>query len=147
LVVQPKDQPAVKATFNVSRNAPGLFNQRIEDRAFVLALRENGSVSSPENPVRRGETVTLLGTGLGPYRRIPPDGFMLPETPDFQLADPVEILLGETVLQPLYSGVAKQGVGLNAVKFRISEDVSSAAHELKVRVNGRESNAALLPIE
>jgi len=111
-------------------------------------MHEDGSLVSTASPARHGETVAVLATGLGPYERTAPDGFLLSEDAGFQTADPVDILLADQVLQPVYSGATGYGVGVQAVRFQIGQDsVISGTLELKVRVNGHESNTVLLPVE
>lgn len=148
LTVRWEGKPETGAPFTVVRNAPGLFYTEVEGRPYGVFIHEDGSAVSAGSPARGGETVTLLGTGLGPFKRTPPDGFLLPETDDFRLADPVELICGESVAEPLYAGSTSIAVGLHAVRFRISGAFPRGASvPVKVRVNGAESNAVLLPVE
>jgi len=45
---------------------PGIFESVGADGTRAVVLRPDGSYVSPQNPAQRGETVTLLATGLGP---------------------------------------------------------------------------------
>lgn len=148
LGVRTGNQPAIQGKVRVVRNAPGLFGFTIQDKFYLAATHEDGSVISPDNPVRRGETITILGTGFGPYRRPLLDGFPAPLAPPNPLLDPVELRLGELTLTPA-SAIASPGqVGLVALKLVIPEDLV-AASELPVTaiVNGRSSNTALLSLQ
>jgi uncharacterized protein (TIGR03437 family) len=148
LTVRWEGKPETSAPFTVARNAPGLFYKDVEGRHFGVFIHEDGQAVSAGSPAHRGETITLIGTGLGPFKRLPPDGFLLPETADFGLADPVELIYGESVATPLYAGSTSVAVGLNAVRFRVTDDFPSGAQvPVKVRVNGVESNTVLLPVE
>ena len=148
LAVRPDAQPDVSAIFMVVRNAPGLFMRAVDARPLALAMHEDGSLIGFDSPARRGETVTLLGTGFGPYQMMPPDGFLVPAGMRLALADPVEIPVGERTVQPVWAGAATGHVGVTAVQVRIGEEFPAATNfELRVRVNGRESNTVLLPIE
>lgn len=147
LTVRWEGKPESKSSFTVARNAPGLFYKDVEGRPYGVFVRADGQAVSADSPARRGETITLLGTGLGPFKRLPPDGFLLPDTADFLLADPVELICGESVLEPLYAGSSSSGVGLHAVRFRVGEELPSGDLAVKVRVNGAESNVVLLPVE
>lgn len=147
LAVRCGDKPEVTADFQVARNAPGLFFKEVEGRQFAVAVRENGEPLAPGASVRNGETITIFGTGLGPYYRTPPDGFALPEVPEFRLADPVEVVVGDAVVTPVYAGTATQAAGLNAVRFRVPESNAAADLQVVVRVNGVESNSVLLRTE
>jgi len=116
LAVRYGTAPEVSAGFIVVRNAPGLFTT---------------------GAVRAGDTVTLLGTGLGPYQFTPIEGFPIPQSPAWPLLDAVEVLLGEEVLTPL-SAVAQPGaIGVDAVTFR----APAGPLRVAVRVNGAVSNS------
>jgi len=147
LGVRTGNQPAIEGKVQIVRNAPGLFGFTLEGKFYLAATHEDGSVISPDNPARRGETITILGTGFGPYQRPLLDGFPAPLAPPNPLADPVQVRLGELALTPA-SAIASPGqVGLVALKLVIPEDLA-AASELPVTaiVNGRSSNTALLPL-
>lgn len=148
LAVRWDGKPEITAEFTVARNAPGLFYTDVDGRAFGVFLHGDGTPVSSGAPAQRGETVTLLGTGLGPYRRIAPDGFRLPEAPDFRLTDPVEVVCGDTAFEPDYAGVAAGTIGVQAVRFRLgAECPSGTTASVRVRAGGVESNTVLLPIE
>jgi uncharacterized protein (TIGR03437 family) len=141
-------KPDVTGTFTVVRNAPGLFSRQSDDnRPLSVALHEDGSVITDESPARRGEVVTVYGTGFGPYRNKVIDGFIFPEPSDYRLADPVEVRLGDLVVQPEWAGGAPGYVGTVATRFRISDQLPSSRVELKVTINGKASNAVVLPVE
>ncbi len=147
LGVRTGNQPAIQGKVQVVRNAPGLFGFSLEDKFYLAAMHEDGSVISPDNPARRGETITILGTGFGPYQRPILDGFPAPAAPPNPLVDPVTIRLGELPLTPA-SAIASPGqVGVVALKLVIPEDLAPAS-ELPVTavVNGRSSNTTLLPL-
>jgi uncharacterized protein (TIGR03437 family) len=130
------------------RNAPGLFTRIVNDRSFVVALHQDGTFVTAESPARRAETITIYGTGFGPYTKPVLDGFALPESMAYPLVDTVEIVAGDQVLQPQWAGAATGFVGATVVRMRIGNELpAGSAVECKVRVNGVESNKVLLPIE
>jgi uncharacterized protein (TIGR03437 family) len=137
----------VRADFLVARNAPGLFQTSTDNGNFAVAFHADGSAVSTDSPARRGEAVTLYGTGLGPCDRTPPDGFAVPVNPVYSLADPAEVVSGDVVLQPVWAGALAGRVGVQAVRLNIGTELPSGSAKLIVRVNGQESNAVLLPVE
>ena len=138
----------VTAPFTVVRNAPGLFYNTINQKQYVLALHEDGTAVTPDSPARRNEMVTLLGTGFGPYTRRVPEGFAVPDTPVASIADPAEVVAGALRLQPAFTGAAPGLVGVASSKIRISADLPGASSvELRIVVNGQDSNTVLLPVE
>src|SRR6185436_6719283 len=74
LRVRWEGNPEVSGKFTISRNSPGLFNR--DDEPVALATHEDGSQITPQSPAKRGEMVTLFGTGFGPYERTVIDGFL-----------------------------------------------------------------------
>jgi uncharacterized protein (TIGR03437 family) len=141
-------QSEVSAKFRVTRNAPGLFYKDADGKPFLMASHEDGTAVTQEKPARKGELITLFGTGFGPTERPVPDGFAIPPSPAFPLADQVEIVAGDRPLETAWAGAAPGFVGTQAAQFRVTEDLPAASSvELKVLVNGVASNAALLPLE
>jgi uncharacterized protein (TIGR03437 family) len=141
-------RPDVNVEFTILRNAPGLFRRLKDDKAYAFAFHESEGDVTTEKPARRNEAITVLGTGFGPYTRPAFDGFALPAEMKLQLVDAVEVLLGDAVLVPEFSGAAAGQIGVNAVRFRIPEGApANSSVELRVRINGRVSNTVLLPLE
>ncbi|HVP46364.1 MAG TPA: hypothetical protein VMT32_07270 [Bryobacteraceae bacterium] len=148
LTVHAVGQPDATGTFTVQRNAPGLFSQQTGGKPYLIALHEDGSLVTPQSPARHGEVVTALGTGFGPSKPQPPDGFATPSSPAFPLVDAAELVFQDHVIQPEFAGAAPGHVGMTAVKFRIADPLPAASTvEIKARVNGHASNTVLLPVE
>jgi uncharacterized protein (TIGR03437 family) len=149
VLVRGDTQPDATALFTARRNAPGLFTRVVDDKQYALAMHADGTLVTTDAPAARGETVTLLGTGLGPYNGYPIDGFAVPASTVLHLADPVEILVGDKILTPSETVAATGYVGITAIRFKITDDLPAATNvELKVRVNYYwESNKVLLPVK
>jgi uncharacterized protein (TIGR03437 family) len=148
LTVSAQGQPDVHAGFTVVRNAPGLFQQTVNGQSFAVALHEDGSVVTPDSPARRGELLTVYGTGFGPTNPMRPVGFAVPQTPPFPLLDAVGVLVGNALL-PAENGFAAPGrVAVDAVQFRLGDGAPSATNApLRVSINGHPSNTVLLPVQ
>ena len=148
LTVHAGGQPDLTGTVTVERNAPGLFYQQVAGKAYLIALHQDGSLVSPKSPARRGEQVTALGTGFGPYSPQPPDGFAAPNSTAYKLVDRAELVFADQVIEPEFAGAAAGRVGITAIRFRIADPLpTSSVIELKARVNGQESNTVLLSLE
>jgi uncharacterized protein (TIGR03437 family) len=143
---QPEREP-LEVPLRVVRNAPGLFEREDGGQTVALALHEDGSLIGPASPARKGELVTLLGTGFGPYRRSVPDGFAVPEAMVSELVDEAEIVVGERVLKPEWAGAAVGQVGVTALRLRLPADVPSGALQLTARSAGKPSNPVTLPVQ
>ena len=148
LTVHHPGQPDAVGVFTAQRNAPGLLSQQISGRPYWVAMHADGSLVTPKSPARRGETVTALGTGFGPFHPQPPDGFAVPDAGTFPLADPAELEFSGKVVKPDFTGAAPGRVGITEVRFRIADPFpANATIEVKMRVDGHESNTVLLPLE
>jgi uncharacterized protein (TIGR03437 family) len=138
--------PEVTASFTLSRNAPGLFSRIVDDRAFAIALHEDGSPVTLDSPARRGEPIQLLGTGFGPYDRPVPDGFAVPVEPAYRLLDAVDVLAGDLRIEPSWTGAAAGHVGVSLVRLRIPDGLATGSVPLRLIINQRSSNTVLLPV-
>ncbi len=147
LLVQPPGQPQVSATFTVARNSPGLFGQTLNSQTFAIALHADGSVITPDSPAQGGETISLLGTGFGPYATPVIDGFFPPAPPP-ALADSVSISLGNQSPTPTWSGAAPGYAGVTMTTFQVPPTLAgSGPVQLTVSVNSANSNTVMLPIQ
>ncbi len=148
LFIRLANQQDIASTFKVARNAPGLFAFFIDSTGYAVAVHENGKPITPDSPAKKGETITLFGTGFGPLLRPVPEGFTVPEGILYGVADKVELVAGEYTA-PAASSVAATGmIGTIASLWKIAPEFpSGAAVQIKVRVNGQDSNNVLLPVE
>lgn len=147
LTLSVQGKPDVNVVFTVARNAPGLFTNPAGGTAYVMASHADGTPVTADSPAAPGETVTVFGTGFGPYSGTAPDGFSLSLAPNWVLVDPVDVLLGSDDLQPTYAGTADQKVGVNAVSFVVPNDLTPGTNApLQIKINGHLSNMAVLPL-
>ena len=101
LLVQQTGQTDVPGTLTVSRDAPGVFTQtNTQQLPLVLALHQDGTMVTFDSPAIQGETISLYGTGFGPYTSTVVDGFFVPATPPIGVSDPVILNVGILVENP-----------------------------------------------
>ena len=147
LTVHSAGQPDVSGTFTVARNAPGIFFQTVNDQQYAIALHADGSLVSPDNPAKAGETISVLGTGFGPYGAKVIDGFFPPD-PAPALADTLSISAADAPLVPTWTGAAAGYTGVAATKFQVPDGMVEGSNvPLKVTVNGVDSNTVMLPVQ
>jgi uncharacterized protein (TIGR03437 family) len=140
--------PEINGMFTVARNAPGLFARTVDNQTLATALHEDGTLVSPDHPARKGEVVALLGTGFGPFESRVPDGFPVPKSPSFPLADNTEVFAGDEKLETLWTGAAPGLTGIVLTRVKVpAEAPSGALLDLRARVNNRDSNTVQLPVE
>ncbi len=148
LIVRWEGKPDTTADFTVVRNAPGIFQNLIDGQNYGLILNSNGVPVTPTTPVRKGETVTILASGLGPFLTTPLEGFGVPaEGPNYRTADPTDVLVGSDVVAPIYAGAAEGRPGITAVRFRVADTTPTGNAQIRVRCGGRTSNTVLLPVQ
>jgi uncharacterized protein (TIGR03437 family) len=138
LQVHREHAPMVEVELAVARHAPGLF----------VVTHENGSPVSAEAPARRGELVTVYGTGFRPL--VPPslDGFRIPAAPLFLLADIAEVVIHGRSMPFDFAGALPGSVGVVVIRLRIPDDFAVASPEtVAVRAGGATSNALPLSVK
>ena len=147
LLVHSAGQPDVSATFTVARNSPGLFGQSLNSQTYAIAFHPDGSLITPDSPAQGGETISLLGTGFGPYATPVIDGFFPPAPPP-ALADSVSISVGNQNPTPTWSGAAPGYAGVSMTTFQVPPTLAgSGTVQLTVGVNSANSNTVMLPIQ
>jgi uncharacterized protein (TIGR03437 family) len=139
-------QPDVTGTFSVARNAPGLFTQAVDSIQYAIAFHDDGSLITPSSPAKSGETVALLGTGLGPFKGELIDGFF-PSDPPPVLSDSVKITAGTHSPTTVWAGAAPGYTGLALAKFEVPTGATAATLPVTISVNGVKSNTVMLPVE
>lgn len=147
LTVRSPGEDPVSTTFEVVRNAPGLFRNVRNDMNYALALRGNGELVDPLIGVQPGDRVEILATGFGPVNPQPLDGFPTPLNPAAPMRDAIELLVDGQVRPVLFAGAAPGRTGFQIVRFLVDPAWGAGKNlEIRVRVNGQESNAVLLPV-
>jgi uncharacterized protein (TIGR03437 family) len=148
MTISPPGQSDVRAPFKVVRNAPGLFPVRIVDQMFAMAVHEDGSPITPDSPAKRGELITVYGTGFGPADHPRPLGFPTPSSPEYRIVDAASVQIGDVVIDAEKAFVVPGRQGVDAVQFRLGDSAPSATNAtLKLTVNGVDSNTVLIAVE
>lgn len=142
----PQREP-LSTKFTVVRNAPGLFFQDNLPKPYAFAVKDNGTLITPANPARTGDTVTLFGNGFGPLKVAYLDGFAFPAAPALALADAVELLGNDAGWATTFAGAAPGQIALQIVRFKVTADMPRGDFPLTVRAGGRLSNTVILPVE
>ena len=140
-------QPDVTTTITIQRDAPGLFCNSVNSIQYALAFHADGTAVTATSPATAGETVSVLGTGFGPYSATVVDGFF-PTTPAPAINDSLSITFGGQSVATTWSGAAGGFVGIVSTSFQIPTGLASGTTvPLKVTVNGVDSNTVVIPIQ
>ena len=147
LTVHNTGQPDISATFSITRDAPGIFFQTVNSQPYVVALHSDGSAVTQDSPATAGETISILGTGFGPYNGQVIDGFF-PPLPPPSLADSVTVSTGDQNPVPSWSGAAPGFTGVVSTSFQVPSGLASGTNvPLTITVNGASSNTVMLPVQ
>lgn len=148
LTVNFQGQPPVSGTFTVKQNAPGVFTQaNAQNQPLAAALHQDGTLITASSPARRGEIVSLYGTGFGLSQAIV-DGFPAPLTPLIPATGPVSINAGGVTVPATWAGAAPTLVGTDIVQVQIVDSIPSATTvNLTVSAGGSQSAMVQLPVE
>jgi uncharacterized protein (TIGR03437 family) len=114
-------QVLASGTMQMNAQAPGFFTSTASGRGQVSAINEDGTVNSVQNPIARGQVISLYGTGLGRVSNAPPDGQPAPSSPLAEGARP-DVSFNLLPARPddvLYSGLAPGFVGLWQLNVRV----------------------------
>jgi uncharacterized protein (TIGR03437 family) len=111
-----------------------------------MAFHTDGSMVSTGSPAAGGETISMLGTGFGPYQTPVLDGFF-PSNPPPAVADSVVLSVGGTTTAQT-STAAPGFTGVVSTKFQVPSGLTSGSSvPVLVTINGVESNTVMLPIQ
>jgi uncharacterized protein (TIGR03437 family) len=110
-------------TVEMSPVSPALFTSNASGSGQIAAINEDGTISGPTDPARRGTIVALYGTGHGQVAGAPPDGQLVSGlAPTF---DKPRVLINNVPVAEedvLFSGLAPEAVlGLWQINVRIPE--------------------------
>jgi uncharacterized protein (TIGR03437 family) len=146
LQIQNAGQPNISGTFKVARNAPGLFYQTTDSVNYAMALHADGSMVTTASPAAAGETISLLGTGFGPYQQTVLDGFF-PPNPAPPVQDPV--LLSVAGVNPTSTTTAAPGfTAVDMTQFQVPSGLAAGTSvPVLVTINGVDSNTVMLPLQ
>jgi uncharacterized protein (TIGR03437 family) len=93
-----------------------------------------------------GETISLLGTGFGPYQKTVLDGFFPPNPPP-AVEDSVALSVGG-VKTTSKSTAAPGYTGMDLTQFEVPTGLASGTSvPVLVSINGEESNTVMLPVK
>jgi uncharacterized protein (TIGR03437 family) len=145
LQVQVAGEFDVSGPVTIARNAPGLFYSTIGSTAYAMAFHSDGSAVTTSSPAAGGETISVLGTGFGPYQTPVLDGFF-PTNPPPAVHDSVELSVGG--VNPTSTSTAAPGfIGVVSTQFQVPTGLPSGASAVMVSINGVDSNTVMLPIQ
>jgi uncharacterized protein (TIGR03437 family) len=141
LQVQNTGQPEISGALTVARDAPGLFSSVVGSTAYAMAFHADESLVTTSHPATGGETISLLGTGFGPYKTQVFDGFFP------SVSDSVVLSVGGAKATATATA-APNFAGVVSTQFQVPAGLPSGTSvPVLVTINGVDSNTVLLPIQ
>jgi uncharacterized protein (TIGR03437 family) len=122
--------------------SPGFFTTSGDGRGQILATNGDGTMNSPSQPVARGESITLFGTGQGPVDNAPNDGE--PAQGEIKTTSEVVVAIGTRTLeasQIVFSGLAQDKVATWQLTVKVPLETAPGAQvQVAARIGGFVSN-------
>lgn len=104
--------------------APAVFRVNVGSEGWPAIIRaSNGLVTTPSNPVRRGDTLTIYATGLGRTSPEVGSGEPAPRDPLAGVVTPLVITLGGVPLEVTFAGLTPGEVGVYQINVNVNHQV------------------------
>ncbi len=122
----------------VLRVQPGIFEYAPPDTStrYATAVKPDGSLVGPTNPVARGEVVSLFLTGLGPVLPVLRTGEPGPANPPAVTWLQPAVAVGGLPAEVLFSGYAPGFLGLYQINILVPDAAPTGSVNLAVVVDG-----------
>ncbi len=128
--------------------APGVFEaEDSSGRRFARALDEAGGTVGSANPARKGRTVVLFASGLGPVSEQPASGEPGPVEPLARTGVQPVVTIGGKRAEVIYSGLAPGRVGVYQINVIVPPDSAAGVQTVAVSANGIEAPGVAIPVE
>jgi len=119
IVVVNNGQRSNTVELPLARTSPGIFTIPPAGTGPGALLHANFSLISPNSPARRGETVQLFLTGLGPVSPATPDGAAAPSNPLSFVTSNLNVYVGGRPATVIFKGLAPGLAGLYQINFTV----------------------------
>jgi uncharacterized protein (TIGR03437 family) len=148
LVLLRDGAPTVPLAVVVAEAQPGVFTMNQLGTGQATALHAGTrSLAGPLIPARRGETIEIYCTGLGPVDVSTPNGESAPLSGLARVRIPVSVTVGGRSAEVSFAGFAPGTVGLYQVNARIPDDAPAGdAVEVVLTQGSASSNIVTIAV-
>jgi len=144
VVTNPAGESAAEA-FNVAASAVGIFQLPGTNRA--IALNQNGTINSPDNPESRGNVLVVFLTGQGTVSPAVPTGQAAPLTQLTRAALPASANIGRAAAEVVFLGLTPGFVGLAQANLQVPAGAQTGNEVVMfISVDGQAGNTATVSI-
>ncbi len=130
---------------NVSAAAPAIFQFASVIGNFALALNQDYSINSPDQPASPGDVMSFFLTGAGDVSPAVPTGVPAASNPLSYVVAPVTATIGFQSADVLFAGLAPGFVGLTQANIRVPV-IPSGIQPVTIVVGGVPSNTPVIAI-
>jgi uncharacterized protein (TIGR03437 family) len=127
----------LRMDLNLAPTSPAIFTDR--DGAPLLVHAETGELLDPSQPVRSGDRIQILLTGLGRVEPPWPAGIAAPANNPPRVVTPVTVWLNGQTLAVTRAELAPGYVGFYVVEAQLPPVLDDGFAELRVEAGGRSS--------
>ena len=123
----------------VTESSPGLFALQPARQfpSHVVALNQNNSVNTPQQPAAPGSVVTVFLTGIGPLTSPVPTGDVAAGDPLSGVTLPVTATIGQRPADVLFLGMKPGFVGLAQANMRVDGGVATGEAPVEISIGGQ----------
>jgi uncharacterized protein (TIGR03437 family) len=122
VIVERDGLPSPLVGTTVVGNAPGIFGyQRTPQIADPVVTHADGSLVSPQNPARPGETVVIYATGVGGLTNAPATGEPSPADPLSVSAVEPTVTIGSAPATVTFAGLTPGLVGVLQINVELPD--------------------------
>jgi uncharacterized protein (TIGR03437 family) len=136
----------------VGNAQPGIFskNNNGVGQGVVLAVRTGGAqtYAEPGAPARRGDTIVIYCSGLGPTNPVVAAGVAAPLSPLSRVVSPVRVIIGGAEAAVQFAGLTPGSAGLYQVNAVIPQDAPLGDQvPIVLNVGGLDSPAVTMAVQ
>jgi uncharacterized protein (TIGR03437 family) len=143
LVVSVNGVRSAEYQLTISAASPGIITFG-ENRA--VAVNEDSSINTAENPARPGRAVVVYLIGLGTTDTPVATGGAAPLDALVRPAGPSTVMLGDKIVEPIFLGLTPGSVALAQLNLPIDENLPAGEYAVKIVINGVVSNTPLISV-
>ncbi len=147
VVVVSNQSRSLAATVTLANFGPGLFTLNSSGSGQGLAVNQDITFNSAQNPAAAGSVIALFGTGLGATNPSVNTGEAASSTSLTVTVTKPVVLIGGVSAEVLFSGIVPGTAGFYQINARIPAGVSaSAAVPVVLLIGGANSNTVTIAV-
>ncbi|HTM50992.1 MAG TPA: hypothetical protein VL285_19985 [Bryobacteraceae bacterium] len=148
LVVRRGATVAVPETVTVSQNQPAAFTKDGSGKGQGSILDENQQYAEPGHAARRGQTVGILCSGLGPVDPPVPIGLQTPSSPPSTVTSPITVRIGDVETPASFAGLAPGLIGVYRVDVVVPANAPVGdAIPVVIQMGGQQSSPVTMAVQ